>query len=286
MVRLSEEKRDRIGRAMRDEHKPKNWQDKLYIIIFKADTRAGKAFDVALLLVIVLSILSISMESIASINQKYNVLLSYIEWIITIIFTFEYIIRIMIVRDKRKYITSFFGIVDLLAILPTYLSLFIPGTQFALVLRIFRLLRVFRVLSLGKYIGESFVLWNALKASKYKIVVFLEGVLVVVVIVGTMMYLIEGEASGFDSIPHSIYWSIVTLTTVGFGDIAPITPLGRFVASFLMLLGYGVIAVPTGIVSAELSRPKLKQILCSSCQSKIEAQDDQFCKYCGNQLLS
>jgi len=224
------------------------------------------------------------MESISSINLKYSGLLSYFEWVITIIFTIEYILRIAVVRRKRKYIFSFFGIVDLLAILPTYLSLFIPGTQFALVLRIFRLLRVFRVLSLGKYIGESFVLLNALKASRFKIIVFLEGVLVVVVIIGTMMYLIEGEASGFESIPHSIYWSIVTLTTVGFGDIAPITPLGRFVASFLMLLGYGVIAVPTGIVSAELSRPRLKQVLCSNCQATLEVNDDQYCKYCGNQL--
>lgn len=269
---------------MRDEQQPKNWQDKLYIIIFKADTKAGKAFDIALLMLIIISILSISMESIVSINQEYNVLLSYIEWIITIIFTIEYFTRIIIVKDKRKYLLSFYGIIDLLAILPTYLSLFIPGTQFALVLRIFRLLRVFRVLSLGRYVGESYVLWNALKSSRYKITVFLEGVLVVVVIVGTMMYLIEGEASGFDSIPHSIYWSIVTLTTVGFGDIAPITPLGRFVATFLMLLGYGVIAVPTGIVSAELSRPRSKQLFCNNCKKTIEAHDDQFCKYCGNQF--
>lgn len=271
---------------MRVEHQPKNWQDKLYIIIFEADTKAGKTFDIALLILIIISIISISMESIASINQVYNVTLSYIEWIITIVFTIEYFTRIVIVKDKSKYLLSFYGIIDLLAILPTYLSLFIPGTQFALVLRIFRLLRVFRILSLGRYVGESYVLWNALKASKYKIIVFLEGVLVVVVIVGTMMYLIEGEGSGFDSIPHAIYWSIVTLTTVGFGDIAPITPLGRFVASFLMLLGYGVIAVPTGIVSAELSRPKSKHLLCNNCKKTIKAHDDQFCKYCGNQLLS
>jgi len=261
---------------MKEKEQVNNWQDKLYIIVFRADTRLGKAFDIALLILIILSIVTISMESISSINLKYSGLLSYFEWVITIIFTIEYILRIAVVRRKR--------IVDLLAILPTYLSLFIPGTQFALVLRIFRLLRVFRVLSLGKYIGESFVLLNALKASRFKIIVFLEGVLVVVVIIGTMMYLIEGEASGFESIPHSIYWSIVTLTTVGFGDIAPITPLGRFVASFLMLLGYGVIAVPTGIVSAELSRPRLKQVLCSNCQATLEVNDDQYCKYCGNQL--
>ena len=168
----------------------------------------------------------------------------------------------------------------------TYLSIFVPGTQYALVLRIFRLLRVFRVLRLGKYIGESYVLWNALKASRYRITVFLEGVLVVVVIVGTLMYLIEGEASGFDSIPHSIYWSIVTLTTVGYGDIAPVTPLGRFVASFLMLLGYGVIAVSTGIISAELTRSKGKRVICNNCQAVIEGNDDVYCRYCGNELFS
>lgn len=263
-------------------------KDKLYITVFESATPGGRAFDVALLWLIMLSIVLICIESLPSMKNMYANYLFYCEWVITVLFTIEYVIRIFVVKNRKKYIGSFFGIVDLLAILPTYLSIFFPGTQFALVLRIFRLLRVFRILKLGKYIGESYSLLNSLKASRYKIIVFLEAVLVVVIIVGTLMYLIEGEASGFTSIPESIYWAIVTLTTVGFGDITPVTPLGRAVASLLMLLGYGVIAVPTGIVSAELarSRPnKAHKRVCPDCEKVIEDNDAKFCKYCGEELL-
>jgi len=262
-------------------------KEKLFVIIFKADTRAGRAFDIALLWLILISILSIFLESLPRLSKDYLEYLYRIEWVITVLFTIEYIARIWIVRNKLKYLKSFFGIIDLLAILPAYLSIFIAGSQFALILRIFRLLRVFRILNLGRYVGESYSLLNALKASRYKIIVFLEAVLVIVVIVGTLMYLIEGETSGFDSIPISVYWTIVTLTTVGFGDITPITPLGRVVASLLMLLGYGVIAVPTGIVSSELARTgstKGNGRTCPSCSIIIEDEDANYCKNCGQEL--
>jgi len=271
----------------RNKQNSQSLKDKIYVIIFEADTRAGRAFDIALLWMILFSIFLVSIESLPGMSSVQREYINFFEWVITLTFTIEYVTRIIIVKNKRKYLISFFGIVDLLAILPTYLSIFIPGTQFALVLRIFRLLRVFRILKLGKYIGESYVLLNALKSSRYKITVFLEGVLVVVVVFGTLMYLIEGEASGFNSIPESIYWAIVTLTTVGFGDIAPITPLGRAVASMLMLVGYGVIAVPTGIVTAELTRPRSTRVdlkTCNGCQTGIDDESANYCKICGEKL--
>ncbi|UWG95565.1 ion transporter [Dehalobacter sp. DCM] len=260
---------------------------KLYEIIFRSDTRAGRVFDLALLLLILLSILIIFMESLSGLNKDYIRYMHIAEWIITVLFTLEYITRIVIIQEKLKYIRSFYGIIDLLAILPMYLSIFVGGTQVALILRVFRLLRVFRILNLGRYIGESHSLMNALKASRYKIIVFLEAVLVVVILVGTLMYLIEGETSGFDSIPASVYWAIVTLTTVGFGDITPITPFGRIIACMLMLLGYGIIAVPTGIVSAELSRTraiKADTRTCPNCRLLITDSGDNYCKNCGIKL--
>ncbi|KGK85840.1 ion transporter [Desulfosporosinus sp. HMP52] len=272
---------------MGQDQKNLSLKEKLYIVIFQANTRAGRAFDVALLWLILISITCIMMETLPNLSKSYLEYLYWIEWVITILFTIEYITRILIVRNKLKYLKSFFGIIDLLAILPAYLSIFIAGSQFALILRVFRLLRVFRILNLGKYVGESYSLLNALKASRYKITVFLEAVLVVVVIVGTLMYLIEGETSGFNSIPASVYWAIVTLTTVGFGDITPITPLGRVVASLLMLLGYGVIAVPTGIVSSELARTrsgKANWRICTSCSTITEDEGANFCKNCGLEL--
>lgn len=262
-------------------------REKLFIIIFQADTKEGRAFDIALLWLILMSILIIVLETLPGLSKDYLEYLLKIEFIITLLFTLEYIVRISIVRNKFKYMKSFFGIVDLLAILPAYLSIFIEGSQFALILRTFRLLRIFRILNLGKYIGESYSLLNALKASRYKIIVFLEAVLIIVVIVGTLMYLIEGEASGFNSIPVSVYWAIVTLTTVGFGDITPVTPLGRIVASLLMLLGYGVIAVPTGIVSAELTRNRSgnsKGQTCPNCRLITENERANYCMNCGLKL--
>ena len=272
---------------MGQDQKNLSMNEKLYIIIFQANTRAGRAFDIALLWLILISITCIFLETLPNLSENYLESLYKIEWVITVLFTIEYITRISIVKNKLKYLKSFFGIIDLLAILPAYLSIFIAGSQFALILRIFRLLRVFRILNLGKYVGESYSLLNALKASRYKITVFLEAVLVVVVIVGTLMYLIEGETSGFDSIPASVYWAIVTLTTVGFGDITPITPLGRVVASLLMLLGYGVIAVPTGIVSSELARTRSAKAngrTCTSCSIFIEDEEANYCKNCGLEL--
>lgn len=271
---------------MAEESNKESLKEKLYTIIFEADTPAGKAFDIALLWLILFGIILVCVESVPGYNARYYKQINILQWIVTIIFTLEYFVRVLVVQYKSKYLRSFYGVIDLLAILPAYLSAIIPGTQFTLVLRIFRLLRVFRVLRLGKYVGESYVLLNALKASRYKITVFLEGVLIVVVIAGTLMYLIEGKASGFDSIPHAIYWAIVTLTTVGFGDIAPVTPPGRALASFLMLLGYGIIAVPTGIVTAELGRPKPKKpaFICDECHANITDEDAVYCKYCGSSL--
>lgn len=262
-------------------------KDKLHEIIFRADTRAGRTFDLTLLILILISILIIFLESVPGLNKDYLKYLYWAEWIITILFTVEYITRIVIINEKLKYILSFYGIIDLLAILPMYMSIFVAGTEFALILRIFRLLRIFRILNLGRYIGESYSLMNALKASRYKIIVFLEAVLVVVAIVGTLMYLIEGETSGFDSIPASVYWAIVTLTTVGFGDITPVTPLGRIIASMLMLIGYGIIAVPTGIVTAELSKTrsvKANARTCPNCRLIIQDSGDNYCKNCGLNL--
>ena len=262
-------------------------KEKIFIIFFEANTMAGRAFDIILLWTILTSILIIFILSLPNLPNEYFKYLYGLEWIITVLFTIEYIVRVWIVRNKFKYMTSFFGIIDLLAILPTYLSLYITGGQFVLILRTFRLLRVFRILNLGKYISESYSLLNAMKASRYKITVFLEAVLVIVVIVGTLMYLIEGETSGFDSIPVSVYWAIVTLTTVGFGDITPVTPLGRVIASFLMLLGYAIIAVPTGIVSTEMARIRLAKPdgrTCTNCRLIIEDKEANYCKNCGVKL--
>ncbi|NBJ16409.1 MAG: ion transporter [Dehalobacter sp. 4CP] len=282
---VKESHRDKTEKVKTGENnKNLSLKDRLFTIVFENDTWAGRSFDIALLWLILLSILVVCLESLPNLNQDYRTILSGTEWVITFLFTIEYIIRIWVVRNKLRYLKSFFGVTDLLAILPTYLSIFIAGSQFALIFRVFRLLRIFRILKLGRYVGESYSLINALKASRYKIIVFLQAVLVVVVIVGTMMYLIEGETSGFDSIPASIYWAIVTLTTVGFGDITPVTPLGRIVASMLMLLGYGVIAVPTGIVSAELAKNrnvKASTRTCPNCRLVIQDEGDNYCKNCG-----
>ena len=227
----------------------------IHEIIFEAETPAGKAFDIALLVMILLSVLVVSLESIESYSLRFGRLFFYLEWGLTILFTLEYLLRIFSVRRPWGYILSFFGIVDLLSILPTFLSLFISGSQYLITIRALRLLRIFRVFKLGNYLAQSQILLSALRASRIKIVVFLGAVLASVVIIGSLMYLVEGGAnSGFNSIPESIYWAIVTITTVGYGDIAPATPLGKFLSSILMILGYGIIAVPTGIVSVELAQ--------------------------------
>jgi voltage-gated potassium channel len=262
-------------------------RERLHEIIFEADTPAGKAFDVLLLVLIILSVVAVMLESINSVAEKYGDWLRAFEWLVTILFTIEYLLRLYSVGKPARYARSFFGVVDLLAILPTYLSFFIPGAQSLLVIRALRLLRVFRVLKLAHFVGESRVLWSAIRASARKIIVFLGTVLTIVIIVGSMMYLIEGAANGFTSIPVSIYWAIVTMTTVGYGDIAPQTPLGKILASAIMIMGYGIIAVPTGIVTVELagaSRKGFNTRACPDCGVARHDLDAVHCKYCGGKL--
>lgn len=256
-------------------------------IIFETDTPAGKAFDVLLLLLILLSIFLVMLESVSSIRQQYVDALRWLEWVFTGLFTLEYALRIYAAYNRQKYIRSFFGSVDLLAVLPTYLSIFLEGSQYFIVIRALRLMRVFRILKLSRFLGEANTLSRALKASRAKITVFLLAVVTIVVIVGSVMFLVEGEESGFTNIPISVYWTVVTLTTVGYGDIAPQTPLGRFLAALVMILGYGVIAVPTGIVTSELSRAdRYRNKVCDSCGLSRHDIDATFCKQCGALLTS
>lgn len=263
-------------------------RDKLYEIIFHSDTKAGKDFDVILLITIVLSVLIVMLDSVDELHTRYTQIFIYAEWIFTILFTLEYFTRIIISRKPLDYVKSFYGIIDLLSILPTYLSLVIAGSHYLLVIRILRMLRIFRILKLSRYLRASQVLQISLRQSKYKIIVFLEVVIATVVIMGSFMYLIEGPEHGFNSIPKSIYWAIVTLTTVGFGDITPQTILGQFFASIIMILGYSIIAVPTGIISAEMLRAerpgKSKVCRCPSCDHKSHDSDAVYCKFCGTEL--
>lgn len=275
---------------MNTDSRQKDWRWRLHEIIFEADTVAGKAFDVVLLILILLSVISVMLESVSSIREEYGTEFYYLEWFFTIIFTIEYVARIIAVTKPKKYIFSFYGIIDLLAILPTYLSFFIVGAQALLVIRSIRLLRVFRILKLARFMGEASQLRNALKASREKIIVFVFTVLMIVVIVGTVMYMIEGSENGFTSIPRSVYWAVVTLTTVGYGDIAPQTTLGQALATFIMILGYGIIAIPTGIVSAEMSNQKnikskpVTTQSCPHCGAEDHDIDAKFCKNCGGHL--
>lgn len=266
---------------------PRTW---LYQVIFKHNTREGRLFDVALIWAVMLSVVVVILESVTSIRARFHDLLLIAEWVFTIVFTIEYGLRLYSARRRWRYALSFFGIIDLIAILPTYLSLLIPGTQTLVVVRIFRTLRVFRVLKLSEYRAEAKALRKALGASTPKIVVFLGSVLSVVVIAGAIMYLIEGPEHGFADIPRSMYWAVVTMTTVGYGDIAPQTTLGRGIASFIMILGYGIIAVPTGIVSAELTRKpkknKPRTPSCERCALAGHAPDAQYCRVCGERLPS
>jgi len=260
---------------------------RLHSIIFKADTRQGKVFDLILLISIILSILVVFLDSVQSINQEYGNILFIGEWLFTILFTIEYIVRIYASKKPLKYIFSFYGIIDLLAILPTYLSLFFAGSQYLIVIRIFRLLRIFRILKLDRYIGASSILFESLRSSRHKIVVFLSFVSALVVIMGALMYLIEGPENGFTSIPESVYWAIVTLTTVGYGDISPHTFFGKAVASVVMIMGYAIIAVPTGIITAELTSKKLREKAlkkCPACDYAGHDKEAQYCLICGAKL--
>ncbi len=263
------------------------WRKKLYRIIFEADTPGGKAFDVALLWAIILSITVVFLESIKSLKNDFGEIFYILEWFFTILFTVEYVLRLACVNKSFRYARSFFGVVDLLAILPTYISLIIAGSQYLLVIRILRLLRVFRIFKLTHFITQADVLKKALLASRLKITVFLFAVLSLVVIIGAMMYVIEGPENGFTSIPTSIYWTIVTLTTVGYGDISPQTPTGQLLASIVMLTGYAIIAVPTGIVSVELAeatRSGNKKRICPNCENEGHDKDAVHCKFCGAKL--
>jgi len=271
------------------ERKPQRpWRQTLFEIIFEADTPAGKGFDVALIVVILLSVLIVMLDSVRSIQTQHGPLLYAVEWGFTLIFTVEYILRLLCVGRPLRYAVSFFGLVDLLAILPTYLSLLIFGSRYLAVVRILRVLRIFRVLKLGHHTKEAGVLMRALRASHRKILVFLSTVLTLVVVIGALMYVIEDPAHGFTSIPRSVYWAIVTLTTVGYGDISPQTALGQSLAALVMILGYSIIAVPTGIVTVEWAQASRQERsntqACPNCSAEGHDDDAIHCKFCGAKL--
>ncbi|MFV0376845.1 MAG: ion transporter [Mangrovibacterium sp.] len=259
---------------------------KLYEIIFEADTPAGKTFDLILLVIILASIVLVMLESVPGISQQYGELLHITEWVITILFSLEYLARVIVIGKPLRYVLSFYGIIDLLAVLPSYLSLIITGSQSLMVIRAIRLLRVFRILKLNRYTVAGRNLKRALGASREKIFVFLFAVINVVIIVGTLMYLIEGPEHGFKSIPSSIYWAIVTMTTVGYGDISPQTALGQFLASGVMIIGYAIIAVPTGIVTSEMIKSSriTNTLVCPNCLYGDHENDALHCKKCGTKL--
>lgn len=262
------------------------WRSRLHEIIFEAETVGGKTFDVLLIWTIIISVVVVILESVKSIRADYGELLWRMEWGLTALFTIEYVLRLISVRKPWRYAFSFFGVIDFLAIIPTYASLFMPGLQYLLAIRILRLLRIFRIFKLTEYVSEARVITSALKASAKKISVFLLTVLALVTIIGSIIYVIEGEENGFNDIPTSIYWAIVTMTTVGYGDLSPKTAIGKAFASLVMIMGYGIIAVPTGIVTVELSR-SVKAIstqICPECHSQDHDADAIFCKYCATRL--
>jgi voltage-gated potassium channel len=266
---------------------PEKYRAKLHTIIYEADTHAGRLFDIILLWVILISIIAVMLESVASIKIVHGESLAIIEWVITIFFTLEYIARMIAVRKPLQYIFSFYGIIDLLATLPKYVGLLFPGSGFLIAIRAVRLLRVFRILKLTHFVGAGNQLINALRKSQVKIAVFLFSVIVLCIIMGTLMYMIEGPESGFTSIPVSVYWTIVTLTTVGFGDITPMTPLGQLLSIIIMIMGYGIIAVPTGLVTAQFmsaDKPQLNTQACPNCAANQHRDDAKFCYNCGYSL--
>jgi voltage-gated potassium channel len=263
-------------------------REHLRVIIFEADTPSGKAFDVGLLISILLSVLAIMLESVGWIRENWGDALRILEWIFTLTFTVEYVLRLYCVPNPVRYARSFFGVVDLLAVLPSYVSLILPGAQSLLVIRALRLLRIFRVFKLGRFLGEANVLSTALAGSRHKVTVFLGTVLILVVILGTLMYLIEGGDNGFDSIPQAVYWAVVTLTTVGYGDVTPQTWLGQLLSSMVMVLGYSILAVPTGIVTAEIVQamqpPVITTRSCPHCLSEGHLYQSRYCRDCGMPL--
>tara|TARA_Y100001954_G_C15716147_1_gene555714 strand:- start:16 stop:837 length:822 start_codon:yes stop_codon:yes gene_type:complete len=267
----------------------KDWRKKWYHIIFESDTPAGRRFDVLLLIAILSSLLVIMLESVPKLRAQYQEQFVMLEWFFTVLFSIEYLVRLAIVKRPITYVWSFYGIIDLVSTLPSYLAMVLGGAQYFIVIRSLRLLRVFRVLKMVRFIGEANVLGTALRASRHKIAVFLIAVICINFIMGTVMYLVEGPENGFKSIPVSIYWCIVTLTTVGYGDISPATPLGQFIASVIMIMGYGVIAVPTGIVTSEITRSQSKEESsssksCSNCNAEGLPMQAKYCQHCGAAL--
>lgn len=264
------------------------WRESVKEVIFGSETKWGKLFDIVLIISIICSVIVVMLGSVVELQLQYSELFFYLEWFFTILFTLEYCLRLVSVHRPGLYARSFFGIVDFLSIIPTYLSLLIPTIKYMLVIRILRLLRIFRVLKLTAYMGEAQVLMGALKKSSRKIIVFLYTILTLVVVFGSFMYVVEGSESGFTSIPKAMYWAMVTLTTVGYGDIDPKTPLGQLIASFIMIMGYGIIAVPTGIYSAELIKTyhpgKISNKACGDCGKIGHDTDAEYCKYCGHFL--
>ena len=270
------------------------WRRRVHDIIFEADTFGGRLFDIILLISIGLSVVVVMLETVVSFNANHGKWLIGAEWVFTILFTIEYVLRLISVKRPLKYVFSFFGIVDLLSIIPTYLTLFAFSNEahYLITIRILRLLRLFRIFKMARYIGGANLILMALKASRPKIIVFLFAVLTMATIMGTVMYMVEGgpDSPGFSSIPQSTYWAIVTITTVGYGDIAPLTPLGKFLASFAMISGYAIIAVPTGIVGAEINRQMKQQKhdysnrACNNCGAQVHTSDARFCRVCGDKL--
>jgi len=267
----------------------KPWQQKMHEVIYEADTPAGKAFDIGLLIAILISIAAVMLESVPRVNAVYANELFVLEWVLTILFTLEFFARIVCIGSPRKYIFSFYGLVDLLSILPNYIGIFVSGTHSLSVIRSLRLLRVFRILKLAQFMGEANLLIQSLRRSRAKIIVFMFFVLSITFILGSVMYIIESPEAGFTSIPRSIYWAVVTLTTVGFGDITPQTDLGQFISTIIMVIGYAIIAVPTGIVSAEIAKvdnenSTVSTQVCPNCASEGHDSDATHCKYCGSEL--
>lgn len=288
MTRRIPERPARADAAARLGRPEAGWRLRLYTVIFESDTRAGRAFDLALIALIVASVVVVMLDSVASIHHAHGEALAWLEWGFTGVFTFEYLARLSCVRHPGRYARSFFGVIDLLAVVPTYLAFLVPGIHALVDVRVLRLLRVFRILKLSAYVAEFGALGRAIAATRRKILVFLGFVLLVILVVGTLMYVVEGPENGYTSIPVAIYWAITTMTTVGFGDIAPKTDLGRLIASVMMLLGWGTLAVPTRIVSAEFTAHQLSREAtsrrCAECLTEGHAADARYCRACGSPL--
>ncbi len=289
---VSPSKSPTFTNAMQTTTRPRSWRSRLHEIIYETNTPAGKFFDVALLFFIAASLFIVALDSVPEIHASHGNLFWALEWALTVIFTIEYILRLLVINKPLKFVLSPLGIIDLLAILPSYLSVFIPGAQSLLVLRAMRLLRIFRIFKLSHYMSEAQFLTEALRGSLRKIAIFMFTVVTITIILGSVMYLVEGAEAGFTSIPTSIYWAVVTITTVGYGDIAPLTALGKLISSLMMLIGYGIIAVPTGIISSEIvARQRAQQKMenhsgeaCPTCSREGHDRNAAYCKWCGSKL--